>query len=74
MITVIGVMNKTTVGGINESLVSLMFDKTAETTNLPKQELDGIGKLAVHSMALCGETGKVYQLDGDREWVLVGGQ
>lgn len=74
MITVIGMENAVTLGGKNEVLVSLVFDKLAEITNLPTTSMSGVGDIAVHSMALCGETGKVYQLDGERDWVLFGGQ
>lgn len=74
MITVVGITNKTGIGGKNEALVSLFFDELAEVTSLPTTELEDIGNIAVHSLALCNETGKVYQLNGNRQWVLVGGQ
>ena len=74
MITILGIDNKIKVGGKNEFLFSFMFDKIAEVVDLPTVSYDKVGNVAVHSMALCGESGKVYQLDGDRNWVLVGGQ
>lgn len=74
MITVVGIQNKLEVGHINEAMVSLMFDKLEELSNLPTLFYQGIGDIAVHSMALCNETGKVYSLSGNRVWTLVGGQ
>ena len=74
MITVVGIENRTILGGENEVLASFMFDKIAEITSLPTVSFEGVGNIAIHSMALCAESGKVYQLDGDRDWVLMGGQ
>lgn len=74
MITIVGITNRVSVGGKNESVVSFLFDNLSEVTDLPTQSFEGIGDIAIHSMALCGETGKVYQLNGNREWTLIGGQ
>lgn len=74
MITLIGATNKTTVSSENEFLASFIFDKIAEITNLPTTTYENVGNVAIHSMALCVESGKVYSLDSDRDWVLMGGQ